>query len=85
MHFTLPALCITATLLLAFAGFVGKQRVWRVWSVECGGRGWGGGGRCWAWGGESLFDFMGYWACTVWLTCACQCGAALAPWLQHLL
>jgi hypothetical protein len=30
MHFTLPALCITATLLLAFAGFVDKQRVWRV-------------------------------------------------------
>jgi hypothetical protein len=24
MHFKLPALCVTATLLLAFAGFVGE-------------------------------------------------------------
>lgn len=27
MHFKLPALCITATLLLAFAGFVGEYFV----------------------------------------------------------
>jgi hypothetical protein len=37
MHFKLPALCITATLLLAFAGFVGKLVCRAPWGMGAGG------------------------------------------------